>query len=119
MFSHAFPFPDPNYRSDPAAYLRDAVEGLTHYAVVPAAQLRSMLEIDHLAREIRVRPGQAFRTFHALLGRATLYVIGGHEWAPEFVAPKPRLHVVPAIPSFTPPKQAIAPDVESLILTRG
>lgn len=110
MYSHAFP--DPDYTSDPASYLRDTVQALTKYTVVADAALtRSMLEIDDATQEIRIRKGEAFRIFHALMGRATLYVVGGASWAPEFRT-KARLHVVPPVPSCKLPKQATPSDIE-------
>lgn len=97
MYRHEFP-DDPHYRNDPAAYLRDAVRRLTHYEVIADPNLTTrVLEIDDRAREIRIRSGEPFRRFHELIGRATLYVIGGSAWAPEFHT-RPRLTVVRDMP---------------------
>lgn len=97
MHGHRF-MDDPNYHCEPASFLREAVEGLTNYQVISDPHMADrVLEIDDRAREIRVRPGEPFRRFHELVGRATLYVVGGSAWAPEFHT-RPKLTVVQELP---------------------
>lgn len=93
---------DPNYGSDVARFVRNAVQELIKYEVVPDRTLTDrLIQIDRHRQLIRVRPGQPFRRFHALVDRATLFVVGGISWAPEYHE-GPRLHAIPAVPASTP-----------------
>lgn len=93
MYQYTFP-DDPNYCSTQARFVRDYVQTLIEYEVVPDPSLTDeLVEIDARARQIRVRPGQQFRAFHTLVNRAMLYVVGGSSWAEEFHT-KPSLRVI-------------------------
>lgn len=84
MYRYSFP-DDPNYRSDPAVFVRDAVRELLSYDIVSDPSLTTrLLEIDQRKQVIKVQPGHSFRRFHRLVDRASLYVAGGSAWAPEF-----------------------------------
>jgi hypothetical protein len=84
VYTHAFPF-DPAYDSEAARWIRDAVQELTSYEVVPGVLTGDrLLEIDRRNQVIRIQEGQPFRRFHHLVDRACLFVVGGSDWAPEF-----------------------------------
>lgn len=96
---------DPSYGCEAATFLRETVKGLTGHEVIPVGDLgEKLVEIcssrDGRRGQIKVAVGQTFRMFHHLIGRSTLFIMGGTDWAPEYRA-HPRLHVVPAIPDLT------------------
>lgn len=94
MYQRLFPT-DPIDLSGAVEWLTEAVERLTNYTVTRDETLGGrLIEISSRARTIRINPPEEFGEFHRLLGRATLFTVGGSSWAPEFTV-RPRLYVVP------------------------
>lgn len=94
-------FVDPLYRGEIATFIREAVLKLTDYEIVADPNVQRLVEVDRRAELIKVQPGQPLRDFQTLADRATLFVVGGAAWAPEFTRSRPRLQAVPAIPDLT------------------
>jgi len=99
---------DPHYVTAPAVFLKHTTMMLTGYMVViDHALRRGVMKIDHDLKVIRVRTGLGLDNYNWLLWRATVRLLWGKEWAPEFIErPKrPALRLVRS-PVAHPPHQA-------------
>lgn len=93
MYQYRFP-KDPDYRSDPAEFVKASVYDLIKYDVVADPSLTNHLfEVDCRNKKIKVRRGEAYRRFNAVVDLAVHYAVGGREWAPE-VHEVPKLRLI-------------------------
>lgn len=96
---------DPTYLSVPARYIAEVTSAITHHHVaVEHALTRAPLAIDHDHEIIRVKSGMSLPQFQWVLARATLRILFGEEWAPEFKSRNGHGHANPR-----PPRLSLVP----------
>lgn len=85
---------DPYYSGPAAQHIQRWVRDRLGYRVESEPTMRDRLvEVDQGRGEIRVQRGRSLWEFHSDVGMASLWIIGGDSWVPDFMTDR-RLRLV-------------------------